>query len=89
MTAPLYVPKASLEAYRTANEWKNFKTIVAIEDVGDVDGDGTVAIGDVTALIDLMLEGEIDRAAYCDINLDGNVTIADVTALIDQLLNGI
>jgi rhamnogalacturonan endolyase len=54
--------------------------------VGDVDGDGTIAIGDVTALIDLMLEGEIDRAAYCDINLDGNVTIADVTALIDQLL---
>ena len=86
MTAPLYVPKASLEAYRTANEWKNFKTIVAIEDVGDVDGDGTIAIGDVTALIDQLLEGEIDRAAYCDVNLDGNVTIADVTALIDQLL---
>ena len=88
MTAPLYVPKASLEAYRTANEWKNFKTIVAIEDVGDVDGDGNIAIGDVAALVDQLIAGEIDRAAYCDVNLDGKVTIADVTALIDQLLNG-
>lgn len=88
MTAPLYVPKASLEAYRTANEWKNFNTIVAIEDVGDINCDGSIGIGDVTALIDMLLSGEIDRAPVCDVNLDGSVTIADVTTLIDKLLNG-
>ena len=84
--AVLYVPKASLEAYRTTGDWQNFKTIVPIEDVGDINGDGTISIGDVTALVDMLLSGEIDRAPYCDINLDGSVTIADVTTLIDLLL---
>jgi hypothetical protein len=86
LKAVLYVPKASLEAYRTTGDWQNFKTIVPIEDVGDINGDGTISIGDVTALVDMLLSGEIDRAPYCDINLDGSVTIADVTTLIDLLL---
>ena len=57
---------------------------------GDVDGDGSVAISDVTVLIDYLLGGDdsgIDiNAADCD--QDGNVTISDVTALIDYLLGG-
>lgn len=88
MNAVLYVPRASLEAYRTAIEWKKFNTIVPIEDVGDVNGDGAISIADVTALIDLLLSGDIERAPFCDVNLDGSVTIADVTALIDRLLGG-
>ena len=88
MNAVLYVPRASLEAYRTAIEWKKFNTIVPIEDVGDVNGDGAISIADVTALIDLLLSGDIERAPFCDVNLDGSVTIADVTALIDKLLGG-
>ena len=86
LSTALYVPKASLEAYRTTGDWVNFKNIYAIEDVGDVDGDGSISIADVAALVDQLIAGEIDRAAYCDVNLDGNVTIADVTALIDLLL---
>ncbi|MBQ6165926.1 MAG: C10 family peptidase [Muribaculaceae bacterium] len=53
--------------------------------VGDVDNDGYVTIGDVTALIDLMLrEGDYTEAA--DMDGDGKVSIGDVTALIDFLL---
>ena len=52
---------------------------------GDVDGDGTVGIADVTALVDYLLSGgEITPAA--DVDSDGAVNIADVTALIDMLL---
>ncbi|MBQ6165942.1 MAG: dockerin type I repeat-containing protein [Muribaculaceae bacterium] len=57
---------------------------------GDVDGDGSVTIADVTELIDLLLNGEasqgedIENAA--DVDGDGSVTIADVTALIDRIL---
>ena len=87
INAVLYVPKASLEAYRTTGDWKNFKTIVPIDELGDVDGDGVVGINDVTSLIDQMSSGEIARAPFADVNLDGDVTIADITALIDQLLN--
>ena len=54
---------------------------------GDVDGDGNVNIADVTALIDILLNGYIAPEA-ADVDGDGNVNIADVTGLIDILLNG-
>jgi hypothetical protein len=87
--AALYVPKAALEAYQTAEHWKNFSSIVPIEDVGDVNNDGNISIGDVTALIDLLLGNEAGATAtQADVNLDGGVTIADVAALIDRLMAG-
>ena len=88
MSAVLYVPKASLEAYRNATEWKNFNSIVAIEDVGDVDGSGDIGVADVTALIDQVLTGEYLNPPCSDIDLNGEVGIADVTALIDRILMG-
>ena len=86
INAPLYVRRASLDAYRTTPQWKDFKTIVAIEDVGDVDGDNLISVSDVTTLIDILMGGETDRNVYADLNLDGEITIADVTELIDMLL---
>ena len=57
---------------------------------GDVDGDGSVNISDVTALIDYLLSGNASginvSAADCD--QDNSVNISDVTALIDYLLSG-
>ena len=54
---------------------------------GDVNGDGSVTIADVTALIDILLSG-VNAPAGADVNGDNAVTIADVTALIDMLLAG-
>lgn len=85
--ATVYVPKASLEAYRTAREWRDFPVIAAIEDVGDVNGDGKINISDVTELINMLLSGNYDREIYADVNLDGKITITDVTALINRLLS--
>lgn len=57
---------------------------------GDVDGDGSVGIGDLTTLIDYILNGdssEIDiNAADCD--QSGDINIGDSTTLIDFLLSG-
>jgi len=57
---------------------------------GDVNGDGSVNISDVTALISYLLSGDASginlQAADCD--QDGNVKISDVTALINHLLSG-
>ena len=57
--------------------------------MGDVNLDGEVTIGDVTALIDILLSSAIDGSIVerADINHDGEVTIGDVTALIDILLS--
>ena len=54
---------------------------------GDVNGDNSLSIGDVTDLIDVLLSGETAPQA-ADCNGDSNVSISDVTALIDYLLNG-
>ena len=57
---------------------------------GDVNGDGSVSIGDVTALIDYLLSGDASgiNLAAADCNQDSGVSIGDVTALIDYLLAG-
>ena len=55
---------------------------------GDVNGDGSVNISDVTALIDLLLSGGTISNPAADCNQDSSVNISDVTALIDYLLSG-
>ena len=55
---------------------------------GDVNGDGSVNISDVTALIDLLLGGGTISNQAADCNQDSSVNISDVTALIDYLLSG-
>ena len=57
---------------------------------GDVDGDGNVAIADVTALIDYLLTGNATGVDLQAANVDGDstVSVADVTSLIDYLLSG-
>jgi hypothetical protein len=57
---------------------------------GDVNGDGSVNISDVTALIDYLLSGNPSgvNLTAADCNQDSSVNISDVTALIDYLLSG-
>jgi surface protein len=55
---------------------------------GDVNGDGSVNISDVTALIDLLLGGGTISNPAADCNQDGIVNISDVTVLIDYVLSG-
>ena len=57
---------------------------------GDVNGDGSVNISDVTALIDYLLSGNASgiNLSGADTNQDNSINISDVTALIDYLLAG-
>jgi len=60
---------------------------------GDVNKDGKINIGDVTALINMLLTGESDSPVILgkdaiDCNKDENINIGDVTALINYLLSG-
>ena len=86
--ATLFVPYESLEAYKAHEEWGKFSRIVPFRGAGpgDVNCDGTLSIGDVTDIINQMLNGD-EIPAYCDVNGDGNVTISDVTILTGLLLN--
>jgi hypothetical protein len=57
--------------------------------VGDVDGDGTLSIKDLTALIDILLDyNESDELPIdADVDRDRTISIKDLTALIDMLLD--
>ena len=57
---------------------------------GDVNGDGSVNISDVTTLIDYLLSGNASgiNLSAADCNQDNAVNISDVTGLIDFLLSG-
>ena len=53
---------------------------------GDVTGDATINVADVTALIKYVLEGQYIPAG--DLDHNGITNVADVTALIQRVLNG-
>ena len=78
-----------LRTFLKAGE-SNIKVTLSLTDgstgvKGDINGDGEVSIGDVTALIDVLLSGET-ASELADVNNDGEVSIGDVTRLIDMLL---
>lgn len=53
--------------------------------LGDVDGNGTVDVSDVTSLINAIL-GSTDQNAACDVDGNGTVDVSDVTYLINLIL---
>lgn len=53
---------------------------------GDVDGNGTVDVSDVTALINKILGAASYSDEVCDIDGNGAVNVSDVTALINLIL---
>ena len=79
-------PTGLAEALGSGSVTVTFELAEAVE--GDVDGDGSLNIADVTALIDYLLgSGAHIDEQVADINGDEAVNIADVTDLIDKLLS--
>lgn len=87
--ATLFVPAEAVAVYRAHGEWGKFLRIVPFIGAGpgDINGDGNIAINDVTGLIDMLLSDE-EQPAWLDVNGDGAVNVKDITELIDILLNG-
>ena len=54
---------------------------------GDANCDGELSIGDVTALITVLLSGNAAGNTLADVNGDGETSIGDVSDLINMLLN--
>ena len=78
----------------TESVWSNIQQVTLVGGgdeplIGDVNGDGEVNIGDVTAIIDYLLgtAGDNFNVEAADVNRDDEVNIGDVTAIIDMLLS--
>ena len=55
---------------------------------GDVNGDLTVNVSDVTALVNKILSIADYHPDLCDLNGDGTMNVSDVTTLVNIILNG-
>ena len=85
--ADLFVPKGCVSKYKEAEYWDKFRFIAEINvETGDIDGDGEINVGDVTALINKLLNAASFDDDVCDINGDGEVNVTDVTSLINMIL---
>jgi hypothetical protein len=87
-SAKLYVPEASVDAYKTVAPWNRFGTVEAIPDAGlrgDVNGDGVVNGTDIQVVINLIVAGEFDEKA--DVNEDGTVNGTDIQEVINIIVN--
>ena len=93
-TTKIYVPANLLESYKTAKIWREIANqIFPIYTVlpGDVNQDGKVSIGDITAMVEI-LQGRDNVEPYkyshlaADLDEDGSITLADLAALRDIIL---
>lgn len=88
----LYVPEASVEAYKNADRWKifgNFGQNIIPMKPGDMDLDGTIGVSDLIVVIDIIL-GETGDAMLkhnADTTGDKRIDVSDVTNMIDIILN--
>jgi hypothetical protein len=83
--AVLYVPEGSVDAYKRANQWKNFTRILPIGTIlGDVNNDNEVTLADVNAVIGAVIN--MNYTGREDVNGDGEVNLADVNALLGIIL---
>lgn len=89
-SVPVIAPNdESVELYKAADQWMNFFFKPSFIP-GDVNGDGTVNISDITMLINYLLTGNatgVDMLA-ADLTGDNNVNISDATALISMISHG-
>ena len=87
-TATLTVPQRSLNAYKSADWWRMFSSIVGGNfggDPCDVNKDGEVNIADVNAVLDAILSGSTDL--NFDVNGDHEVGISDANTVISAILS--
>lgn len=73
----------------TTTYWNKFANIAEynIGLAGDVDGDGTVDVADVTTIVSIILGNDTENNA-ADVDGDGTVDVADVTTIVSIILTG-
>ena len=73
----------------TTTYWNKFANIAEynIGLAGDVDGDGTVDVADVTTIVSMILGNDTENNA-ADVDGDGTVDVADVTTIVSIILTG-
>ena len=85
----LYVPRGCVDAYQSADQWKDFLFIEESDTSdslrGDVNGDGFVNGTDIQTVINFIVVGEYDEKA--DVNADDVVNGTDIQEVINIIVD--
>ena len=82
----LMVPNEGIADYQVAEQWKDFFFVSEIPIAGDLTGDGSVDVADLTTLVSMILDSsKVTDAA--DITGDGAVDVSDLTTIVNIILN--
>ena len=86
---PLTVPKSSVDAYKSAEQWMQFLFPTNKWLKGDVNGDGSVNISDINVVVNIIqgYRANDETMMRADVNEDGNVNISDLNEIINIILN--
>lgn len=85
----LKVPAGAKAAYEADNVWKKFTIVELTPGDGDANGDGTIDINDVLAVVNYIIGKDVPEGfdtTKADVTGDGDVTIADATAILNIIL---
>ena len=86
--AALFVPKGTKRTFEAIDAWSLFANIeeieVSVRPWGDVNGDYSVDVADISSVISVMAEDATlgGVAHYADVNKDGAVDVADISSII-------
>ncbi len=90
MSVTLHVPQGSLSLYKSTQGWNNFKLYTQVDELvvkGDVNRDGIINVGDVTALNNMILGKPADSSFQnADMNGDGIINVTDTSLLIKLIV---
>ncbi len=88
----LQVPKGSVDAYKNAEQWKEFLLIEALpNNKGGANGDDAISMADANAVVNYFLatdKPEDFNEDAADVNCDGQVTMADANMIVNMFLGG-
>ncbi|MBQ0031008.1 MAG: leucine-rich repeat protein [Bacteroidales bacterium] len=87
----LYVPRGSAAAYKAAQGWDHFATVVEPLLMGDANQDGKVDVSDVTVVVNYILNvggfSSADAMDAANVCKDSNIDVSDVTGIINIILS--
>lgn len=78
----LYVPKSTVELFRTTQPWSSFGRIHILSELkGDINGDNRVDISDAVTVLNIIAAGRYNIAA--DLNEDHTIDVADFVTVLN------
>ena len=81
-----YVNNGNIYVGSSSDWWDGHVEIKRSAIAGDVNGDGHINSGDITALYDYLLNGDTSNLVNGDVDNDGHITSGDVTAVYSIML---